>query len=136
MENLDSFLGIGPCERLYLSPFEGIILKMRLKAHVFVCINERPEGHPRGCCKAKGSEDLVKAFKQGLSKRRLLGSIRAQKAGCLDVCERGPVIVVYPEGVWYGNVQASDVDEIIDSHLVGGITVERLKIVDQKEQIN
>jgi (2Fe-2S) ferredoxin len=54
--------------------------------------------------------------------------VRVQKAGCLDRCEEGPVAVVYPEGIWYRYVDTSDIDEIIDSHLVGGTPVERLKI--------
>ncbi len=100
----------------------------KLKAHVFVCTNERPAGHPRGCCKTKGSEALVAAFKEQLLKAGLKGEVRAQKAGCLDTCEYGPSVVVYPEGVWYGKVQLSDVAEIVESHLMHGRPVERLKI--------
>lgn len=56
------------------------------------------------------------------------GKIRVNKAGCLDRCEEGPVCVVYPEGTWYTYVDETDVDDIIESHLVGGVEVERLKI--------
>ena len=56
------------------------------------------------------------------------GKVRVNKAGCLDRCEQGPVCVVYPEGVWYTYIDEEDVDEIIDSHLINGIPVERLKI--------
>ncbi len=104
---------------------------MKLKAHVFVCTNERPAGHPRGCCKEKGSENLVKLFKEELSKAGLNKQIRAQKAGCLDVCESGPAVVVYPEGVWYGHVKPEDIKEIVQSHLIEGQPVERLKISDK-----
>jgi (2Fe-2S) ferredoxin len=100
----------------------------KLKAHIFVCTNERPAGHPRGCCKEKNSEELVALFKQELSKAGLGGETRAQKAGCLDTCEFGPAVVVYPENIWYGNVKPSDVPEIIQSHLVRGEPVERLRI--------
>lgn len=100
----------------------------KLKAHVFVCTNERPPGHPRGDCKSKGSEALVKAFKEEVSKAGLGGAVRAQKAGCLDTCEFGPSCVVYPDGVWYGHVKPEDVAEIVQSHLVNGIPVDRLKI--------
>jgi (2Fe-2S) ferredoxin len=100
----------------------------KLKRHVFVCTNERPDGHPRGCCKAKGSEALVGLFKEELKKRGLASEVRAQKSGCLDVCELGAALVVYPDGVWYGNVQASDVPEIVESHLIEGRPVERLRI--------
>jgi (2Fe-2S) ferredoxin len=56
------------------------------------------------------------------------GQVRVNQSGCMDRCEEGPVCVVYPEAVWYTFVDEADVDEIIDSHLVGGKPVERLKI--------
>ena len=56
------------------------------------------------------------------------GKVRINKAGCLDRCDEGPVMVVYPEAVWYTYVDEQDIDEIIDSHLMGGKVVERLKI--------
>lgn len=101
---------------------------MKFKAHIFVCTNERPPGHPRGCCKEKQSEELIQLFKKELSEAGLSKEVRAQKAGCLDSCEFGPAIVVYPDNVWYGRVQASDVAEIVRSHIRGGQPVERLKI--------
>jgi len=102
----------------------------RLRAHIFICTNERVPGHPRGCCKEKGSEKLVELFKTELKTRGLKGDIRAQKAGCLDTCEWGPSLVVYPEGTWYTYVDEADIDEIVDSHLVNGKIVERL-LIDQ-----
>lgn len=60
--------------------------------------------------------------------------MRVNKSGCLDQCELGPTVVVYPEAIWYGHVSPEDVDEIIDSHIVGGQPVERLIIPD--EQLN
>lgn len=101
---------------------------MKLRAHVFVCTNERPAGHPRGCCKTKNSEGLVQLFKEEIAKAGLNKQIRAQKAGCLDVCEFGPTLVVYPDGIWYGRVQPEDVQEIVKSHLQDGKPVERLRI--------
>jgi (2Fe-2S) ferredoxin len=71
---------------------------------------------------------LVRAFKKALVDRELKGVIRAQKAGCCDVCEYGPTVVVYPEGVFYGNVQLADVEEIVESHLVNNEPVVRLII--------
>ncbi|HUP57007.1 MAG TPA: (2Fe-2S) ferredoxin domain-containing protein [Bdellovibrionota bacterium] len=100
----------------------------KLRSHVFVCTNERPPGSPRGCCKERGSEALVKLFKDELSRRGIKGEIRAQKSGCLDTCEFGPSVVVYPEGTWYGRVTPADVAEIVESHLVGGKPVDRLRI--------
>lgn len=99
-----------------------------LKAHVFICTNEREAGHPRGCCMAKNSERLVQLFKDELSKHGLKGQVRAQRAGCLDTCEYGPSLVVYPDNVWYGRVEPEDVAEIVRSHLIEGHPVERLKI--------
>jgi (2Fe-2S) ferredoxin len=100
----------------------------KLKAHVFVCTNERPPGHPRGCCKEKKSEEIVQAFKQELAKAGIAKEVRAQKAGCLDVCEFGAAIVIYPDNVWYGNVKIEDIPEIVKSHILGGQPVDRLKI--------
>src|SRR5687768_17505599 len=99
----------------------------KLKAHIFVCTNERDAGHPRGSCKHRGSEELVDCFKKSLKDAGMKGDIRAQRAGCLDTCEYGPTVVVYPENVWYGPVSKDDVKEIIDSHIVGGKPVDRLK---------
>jgi (2Fe-2S) ferredoxin len=100
----------------------------KLRSHVFICTNERPPGHPRGCCKGKGSEELVKLFKEEVAKAGLRDQVRAQKAGCLDTCEHGPSMVVYPDCVWYGPVTQADIPEIVRSHLVEGKPVERLRI--------
>lgn len=98
--------------------------------HVFVCTNERPEGHPRGCCGAAAGEALQQAFKQALAMHGLGRTVRANKAGCLDQCEHGPTVVIYPDGVWYGGVTEADVAEIVDTHLAGGVPVERLRLAD------
>ena len=103
-------------------------MKRNLKAHIFVCTNERPPGHPKGCCKSKGSEDLIPLFKQELAKAGLSQEVRAQRAGCLDACEYGPTVVIYPDNVWYAHVKPSDIPEIVNSHIVQGIPVKRLKI--------
>lgn len=96
------------------------------RKHVFICTNRRPDGHPKGSCAQKGSEELRGRFKQALANRGLAKEIRANAAGCLDTCEHGCSVVVYPEGVWYGRVQLDDVDEIIEEHLVNGRPVQRL----------
>lgn len=100
---------------------------MRFRHHVFVCENRRPEGDPRGSCAAKGSPAIRQALKAELERRGLEGLVRANSAGCLDACAVGPSMVVYPEGVWYGGVTVADVPEIVESHLVGGRPVERLR---------
>jgi (2Fe-2S) ferredoxin len=106
----------------------------KFEKHIFVCTNQRPEGHPRGCCDPAGNAELHRLFKTKLAQRGIKGTVRANKAGCLDQCELGPTVVVYPEAVWYGHVTPADVDEIIDSHIVGGRPVERLIIPD--DQLN
>jgi (2Fe-2S) ferredoxin len=71
---------------------------------------------------------VLQALKEGAAKAGLRDRIRVQKSGCLDTCEYGVSVVVYPEGVWYGRVQVSDAPEIIERHLRGGEPVERLRI--------
>ena len=90
-------------------------------------MNQREPGHPRGCCDPAGQGELQRLFKTKLASRGIK-NVRANKSGCLDQCELGPTVVVYPEAVWYGSVHPEDVDEIIDAHLVHGCAVERLKI--------
>ena len=102
----------------------------KFEKHIFICTNQRPEGHPKGSCDPTGSGELHQAFKAGLAKRGLKGKVRANKAGCLDQCEHGPTVVVYPQAVWYGRVTMADVDEIIDQHIGGDAVVERLVIPD------
>ncbi|MDR3450986.1 MAG: (2Fe-2S) ferredoxin domain-containing protein [Alphaproteobacteria bacterium] len=92
--------------------------------HVFCCTNQRPEGHERGSCAAKGSERLRNYMKKR-AKEMGLPSTRINGAGCLDRCELGPVIVIYPEGVWYSPKNESDVDEILAA-MQQGKKVERL----------
>ena len=100
--------------------------------HVFVCINERPADHPKGCCKAKGGVEVRDALKAELTKRGLSKVIRANNAGCLDQCEHGVSVVVYPEQVWYGGVTVEDVNEIVEKHLIGGQPVTRLLMPETK----
>lgn len=101
------------------------------KRHVFVCTNERPEGHPKGSCKAKGGVEVRDELKLQLKTIGLAKTIRANNAGCLDQCEHGVTVVVYPEQVWYGNVTLADLPELVEKHLVGGEAVERLMLPDQ-----
>jgi (2Fe-2S) ferredoxin len=101
----------------------------KLDKHIFICMNQREAGHPRGCCDPTGQGELQRLFKTKLAQRGLK-NVRANKSGCLDQCELGPTVVVYPEAVWYGSVKPQDVDEIIDSHIIGGAPVARLIIPD------
>jgi len=96
--------------------------------HVFFCCNQREPGDT--CCNDHGASELQKYAKERIAKLGLKGKgkVRINKAGCLDRCDEGPVLVVYPEDVWYTFVDKTDIDEIIDEHLVGGRVVERLRI--------
>ncbi|MCS6921520.1 MAG: (2Fe-2S) ferredoxin domain-containing protein [Elioraea sp.] len=89
------------------------------RAHVFVCCNRRPEGHARGSCAARGSED-VRAYMKARVKELGLRKVRVNQAGCLDRCEAGPCIVIYPEGVWYRIRSREDAERVIQEHLVSG----------------
>jgi (2Fe-2S) ferredoxin len=103
----------------------------KFEKHIFICGNQRPEEHPRGSCDPAATGDLQREFKRLLSKAGVSGSaVRANKAGCLDQCEHGPTVVVYPEAVWYGNVTLADIGEIVESHIKGNRPVERLQIPD------
>ena len=99
--------------------------------HVFVCINERPADHPKGCCKAKGGVEVRDKLKSELTARGISKLVRANNAGCLDQCEHGVTVVVYPEQVWYGGVTVDDIPEIVDKHIVAGEVVDRLLIPNQ-----
>lgn len=88
--------------------------------HLFVCMNERRAGHVRGCCAAKGGEEIRARFKALIAARGLKGVVRANEAGCLDYCQHGVTMVVYPDGVWYGGVTLDDVERIFEEHLLGG----------------
>jgi len=102
-----------------------------LDRHVFVCHNSRPEGAPRPSCTSNGKSDLHTQLQQLVKAAGIGARVRINKSGCLDQCEHGPMVVVYPEAVWYGNVQPEDAVEIVAEHLVAGRPVERLRIADE-----
>ncbi|HEV8130647.1 MAG TPA: (2Fe-2S) ferredoxin domain-containing protein [Acidobacteriota bacterium] len=99
--------------------------------HIFVCINQRSPEDLRGCCAAKGSANLRELFKLEIKKRGWKAEVRANTAGCLDKCEFGPSVVIYPEGVWYTVRTEHDVLEILDRHIGKGEVVERLLMAGQ-----
>lgn len=100
------------------------------KHHVFICTNKRPADDQRGSCDPDGLGILQLKFKQAISAAGIKAEVRANKAGCLDQCEHGPVVVVYPEATWYGKVSENDVREIVESHLVNGQPVQRLRLAE------
>ncbi len=105
---------------------------MRYVRHIFICTNRRKDDDPKGSCAQKGSDEIRDLFKRELHARGLKTKVRANKAGCLDVCEHGPNVVIYPEGVWYSHVTKDDVVEIIESHILRGKVIERLLINDPR----
>ncbi|HKY03195.1 MAG TPA: NAD(P)H-dependent oxidoreductase subunit E [Burkholderiales bacterium] len=96
--------------------------------HVFFCCNQREPGE--ACCNNHGATEMRAYAKDRIKALKLAGKgkVRINQAGCLDRCDEGPVLVVYPEEVWYTYVDKQDIDEIIDEHLRHGRVVERLKI--------
>ncbi len=96
--------------------------------HVFFCTNMRADGSP--CCQQCGAQDARDYVKQRVKAlgSRIPDKVRINTAGCLDRCTEGPVIVIYPEATWYTYVDRTDLDEIIEEHLVNGRVVERLQI--------
>lgn len=100
---------------------------MFFKTHIFCCTNRRPEGHKRGCCASKGAEK-IRDYMKARVKELGVPDTRVNMAGCLDRCEAGPCIVLYPEGIWYSCKTIEDAEEIIQSHVLHGKDVRRLRI--------
>ena len=98
--------------------------------HIFFCTNDRGLDSERPSCNQCNSAELREYAKKRMKEMGLTGAgkVRVNTSGCMDRCEEGPVCVVYPDAVWYTYIDESDIDDIIDSHLVGGKPVERLKI--------
>jgi (2Fe-2S) ferredoxin len=100
---------------------------MKYQKHLFICTNQRADPNKKSCGTEHG-EALVARFKELIKTNNLQIDIRAQKTACLDACLQGPSMVVYPDAVWYGGVQLSDVEEIFEQHLVNNQPVERLRL--------
>lgn len=98
------------------------------KYHIFVCTSSRVNGQQKGFCHARESVEIVNSFMEEIEERGLGGQVMVSNTGCLALCERGPLVVVYPDSVWYGGVSPEDVEEIMDEHIEGGSPVKRLEI--------
>jgi (2Fe-2S) ferredoxin len=98
--------------------------------HVFVCGNVRAVGHKRGCCDPDGNQKLREAFKTALKEAGCGPLARANHAGCLEQCEHGPAVVIYPQGIWYGRVTLDDVPRIVNKTILGGEVLSDLLIAD------
>jgi (2Fe-2S) ferredoxin len=99
---------------------------MRFEKHIFICTNQKEPG--KACCGQERGMELVKEFKRQLTERGLKGTVRAQRSGCLDACEFGPSMVIYPEGTYYGHVKPEDITRIIDEHVMNNRVIEELEL--------
>jgi (2Fe-2S) ferredoxin len=101
---------------------------MSFSHHLFFCLNERSNGE--ACCEQHNAFALFDYAKKRVKELGLAGAgkIRVNKAGCLDRCADGPVMVIYPQGIWYTFIDKDDIEEIIQSHLISGRPVERLQL--------
>jgi (2Fe-2S) ferredoxin len=98
--------------------------------HVFVCLNLRPPGNPRGSCAEKGAEAVFDRLKAMVKDTGLAGRVIVNRTNCLKHCSRGITVAVHPDNVWYAGVRLEDVPEIVDAHLKEGRPVSRLLMPD------
>ena len=102
----------------------------KFEHHLFVCVNERDQSASRPSCANEHGKKLKGALKDAVKDAGLKGKVRVNESGCLDQCEHGAVVVVYPDNVWYGFVHSRDAEEIVREHLVNGRPVDRLLLGD------
>lgn len=98
------------------------------KYHVFVCASCRINGQQKGVCHSKDAVQIVQAFVEEIDERELTSEVMVTNTGCFGICSAGPVVVVYPDAVWYKEVTAEDVSEIVTEHFENGNVVKRLEI--------
>ena len=96
--------------------------------HIYLCTQEKPDGAP--CCAARGGQAVLDALRAELGKAGLGDEVQVTTSGSIGLCERGPNLVVYPEGVWYSGVQIADIPELVREHFVNGRPVSRLVNTD------
>lgn len=96
--------------------------------HIFVCTSSRPTGQQKGMCLSKDGVAVMMKCMEELEERDLAGNVFVTNTGCFGLCEQGPIVVVYPDNVWYKNVSPDDVEEIMETHIEGGKPVARLLI--------
>lgn len=98
------------------------------KYHIFVCTSGRINGQQRGFCHSKDAVKIVERCMEEVEDRDLSSEVMITNTGCYGICDKGPIMVVYPEGVWYGSLTPDDVEKIFDDHIEGGQPVEELRI--------
>lgn len=94
--------------------------------HIFVCTSSRMTGVAKGFCHTKGALEIIQRFTEKLEED--ITDVMVSNTGCFGICEKGPIVAVYPDNVWYGSVSTDDVDEIVESHIMNGKIVEKLEI--------
>jgi len=98
----------------------------RPKKHIFICTSSRPTGQQKGFCHTKAGVEVMARMNEEIAERELGNEVFVTNTGCFGVCEKGPIVVVYPDNVWYGPVSADDVPAIVEEHIEGGRPVDRL----------
>lgn len=98
------------------------------KYHVFMCTSCTLNGQQRGFCAKSGSPGLVQKLMMEIEERDLSADIMVNNTGCFGICDKGPIMVVYPEGVWYGSLTEDAIEAICEEHFEGGTPVESLRI--------
>jgi (2Fe-2S) ferredoxin len=98
------------------------------KHHIFVCTSSRPTGQQKGHCHTKDGVEIVANFMEEIEERELGGEVFVTNTGCFGICDKGPIVVVYPDNIWYGSVTPEDVEAIMEEHIEGGVPVARLII--------
>lgn len=101
---------------------------VKLKHHIFICTSCRINGQQKGLCYSKDSVDIVQKFLEEIEDCDLASEVMITNTGCFGICEKGPIAVVYPEGIWYGNLTEEDVEKIVEQHIISGVPVEELRI--------
>jgi (2Fe-2S) ferredoxin len=100
----------------------------RPEKHVFVCMQSRPPGHPRPSCAQKKCNEVAEEFFNQLQQRQLFEKIQVANTSCLGPCSEGPSVLIYPEGIMYGQVKKEDVAKIFDQHLLNNQPIEDLMV--------
>lgn len=100
----------------------------KLARHIFICTSSRANGQQKGFCHTKDGVDVMGKFLEELEERGLSGEVMVSNTGCLGLCEKGPIVIVYPDNVWYGNVTPDDVETIVEEHIENGSIVTNLQI--------
>ena len=95
--------------------------------HIFVCTSSRMTGVAKGFCHTKGALEIIQRFTEKLEEEDIT-DVMVSNTGCFGICEKGPIVAVYPDNVWYSSVSADDVEEIVESHIMNGKIVEKLEI--------